>query len=223
LGDSGQASHAAAQGNAYGSPYNRAGGNFPGADNWPRKKTSWTPGSPFGSNRFKREQAPVYTGPRTIPASRSDHAARLLLGNMALWETLAGEDHAMLCALPAPHGPLFVWLESQFHEHGALGWPALREHMQDQAFAEEASSWMAQDRLHDVAASHDASPPDPHEARHELRRLMNMLMIDHLQSLKNEALAQHQSGEDPDALARYGSLDKRWRELKAALASSTGQ
>jgi hypothetical protein len=43
-----------------------------------------------------------------------------------------------------------------------------------------------------------------------------MLMIDHLQQLKNEALAQHQSGQDPEALARYSSLDKRWRELKAS-------
>jgi hypothetical protein len=52
---------------------------------------------------------------------------------------------------------------------------------------------------------------------------MNMLMVDHLQNLKNEALAQHQSGEDPDALARYSSLDKRWRELKAAAVLATTQ
>jgi len=158
----------------------------------------------------------VYTGPRTVPASRADHAARLLLGNMALWEALSGEDHAMLCALPTPHGPLFAWLESQFHEQGALGWSALREQMPGQAFAEDAKRWMAQEKLNAVAGTEDATPPDPQEARLELRRLMNMLMIDHLQNLKNEALAQHQSGEDPEALARYSSLDKRWRELKAA-------
>jgi len=201
---------------AFGSAYNPAGGG-----NWPRKNANWTPGSKLGNPRFKREQAPVYTGPRTVPASRADHAARLLLGNMALWESLAGEDHAMLCALPAPHGPLFVWLESQFHEQGPLGWSTLQEQMQDQGFAEDANRWMAHDRLNPVAGSEDLSPPDPQEARHELRRLMNMLMIDHLQSLKNEALAQHQSGEDPQALARYGSLDKRWRELKAAVASTS--
>ena len=28
--------------------------------------------------------------------------------------------------LPAPHGPLFVWLESQLHEHGPQPWAALR-------------------------------------------------------------------------------------------------
>jgi DNA primase len=198
--------------------YNSAGGNA-----WPRKNSNWTPGNKFGNSKYKREQPPVYTGPRTVPASRADHAARLLLGNMALWETLAGEDHAMLCALPAPHGSLFAWLEFQFHEQGAVSWSTLREHMQDQPFAEDATRWMAQDKLNAVAGSEDATPPDPQEARQELRRLMNMLMVDHLQNLKNEALAQHQSGEDPEALARYSSLDKRWRELKAAAVLATTQ
>jgi vitamin B12 transporter len=97
---------------------------------------------------------------------------------MALWESLAGEDHAMLCALPAPHGPLFAWLESQFHEQGAVGWSTLREHMQGQPFAEDATRWMAQDKLNAVAGSEDATPPDPQEARQELRRLHTLLMID---------------------------------------------
>jgi DNA primase len=190
----------------------------PGTNNWPRKNPNWTPSGKFVNGKYKREPAPVYTGPRTVPASRADHAARVLLGNMALWETMGGEDHAMLCALPAPHGPLFAWLESQFHEQGALGWSTLREHMQDQPFAEEAKRWVAQDKMNVVAGSEDATPPDVQEARLELRRLLNMLMVDHLQQLKNEALAQHQAGSDPDALARYSSLDKRWRELKAAAA-----
>jgi DNA primase len=193
-----------------------------GNSHWKSKNPNWTPGFK-GNSRFKREHAPDYTAPRTLPASRADHAARLLLGNMALWESLAGEDHAMLCALPSPHGPLFAWLESQFHEQGALGWSTLREHMQGQPFADDATRWMAQDKLNAVAGSEDATPPDPQEARQELRRLMNMLMIDHLQNLKNEALAQHQSGEDPDALARYSSLDKRWRELKAAAVLAATQ
>ncbi|MCE2782773.1 DNA primase [Limnohabitans sp.] len=189
-----------------------------GANHWPRKNPNWTPGGRLINGKYKREPAPVYTGPRTVPASRADHAARVLLGNMALWETMGGEDHAMLCALPAPHGPLFAWLESQFHEQGALGWSTLREQMLGQPFAEEAIRWVAQDKMNIAAGSEEATPPDVQEARLELRRLLNMLMVDHLQQLKNEALAQHQAGADPDALARYSSLDKRWRELKAAAA-----
>jgi DNA primase len=200
---------------AYGSAYNNAGSHFSGS-NWPRKNPNWTPGSKFGNSKYKREQPPVYTGPRTVPASRADHAARLLLGNMALWETLAGEDHAMLCALPAPHGPLFAWLESVFHEQGALGWSTLQTEMQGQPFAEDAVRWMAQDQLHAVAGSEDTTPPDLQEARQELRRLLNMLLIDRLKQLETEALAQASNGQDPDAQERWRSLHERRKALMAA-------
>ena len=164
------------------------------------------------SDRWKKDSAPVYTGPRTLPASRADHAARLLLANMALWENLAGEDQAMLCALPAPHGPLFVWMESQFHEYGPLGWSALQAEMQGQPFAEDAARWMQQQALHTGA---EAAAPDVLESREELRRLLNLMLIDRLKELETEALAQAQTGEDPDALQRYKSLYERRRELIA--------
>ena len=202
---------------AYGSAYNNTGGNGSGS-NWQRKNPNWTPNSKFGNSRFKRDTAPVYTGPRTVPASRADHAARLLLGNMALWETLASEDHAMLCALPAPHGPLFAWLESVFHEQGALGWSALQTEMQSQAFAEDAVRWMAQDNLGVIPGNEDATPPDPQEARQELRRLLNMLLIDRLKQLETEALAKATSGQDPEAQQRWRSLHERRKALMAAAA-----
>jgi len=163
------------------------------------------------SERWKKDTAPTYpSGPRTLPASRADHAARLLLANMALWETLAGEDQAMLCALHAPHGPLFVWMESQFHEHGPLGWSALQAEMQGQPFANDAARWMQQHALH---AGAEAAAPDVLESRDELRRLLNLMLIDRLKELETEALAQAQMGEDPDALQRYKSLMERRREL----------
>jgi DNA primase len=204
----------------YGQTYNNAGGQGAG-NNWPRKNPNWTPGSKFGNNRFKRDPAPVYTGPRTVPASRADHAARLLLGNMALWETLASEDHAMLCALPGPHGPLFAWLESVFHEHGALGWSALQAEMQGQAFAEDTVRWMAQDNLGVTPGSEDATPPDPHEARQELRRLLTLLMVDRLKQLETEALAQASTGQDPEAQQRWRSLHERRKALMATAAMAS--
>ena len=214
-GDGGQASGAAAYANAY----NNAGGGFTGGNNWKSKNPNWTPSSKFGNGKYKREQPPVYTGPRTVPASRADHAARLLLGNMALWESLAGEDHAMLCDLPAPHGPLFAWLESEFHEQGALGWSTLQEHMQGQPFADDASRWVAQNKLNAVAGLEDATPPDPQEARQELRRLLTLLMIDRLKQLETEALTQASTGQDPEAQQRWRSLHERRKALMAAAAA----
>jgi len=199
--------------------YSNAGVQGAG-NNWQRNNPYWTPNSKFGNSRFKRDPAPIYTGPRTVPASRADHAARLMLSNMALWETLAGEDHAMLCALPAPHGPLFAWLESQFHEQGALGWSALQTEMQGHSFAEDALRWMAQDNLGGMLGNEDATPPDPQEARQELRRLLNLLLIDRLKQLETEALAQASSGQDPEAQQRWRSLHERRKELTASAAAA---
>ncbi|WP_416545448.1 DNA primase [Limnohabitans sp. DCL3] len=198
-----------------GGPVGYGGGSAYG-NSGQRKTSNWTPNSKFGSSRYKRDQPPVYTGPRTVPASRADHAVRLLLGNMALWETLASEDHAMLCALPAPHGPLFAWLESQFHEQGALGWSALQSEMQGLTFAEDAKRWMAQENLGNSPGQDPAAPPDPQEARQELRRLLTLLMIDRLKQLETEALSQASSGQDPEAQQRWRSLHERRKELMAA-------
>jgi DNA primase len=197
---------------AYGGAYNSAGSH------WPRKNPNWTPNSKLGNSRYKRDPTPVYTGPRTVPASRADHAARLLLGNMALWETLASEDHAMLCALPAPHGSLFAWLESVFHDQGALGWSTLQTEMQSHVFAEYAVRWMAQENLGVTPGSENAAPPDPQEARQELRQLLHLLMIDRLKQLETEALAQASSGQDPEAQQRWRSLHERRKTLMATAA-----
>ncbi|PIT81202.1 DNA primase [Limnohabitans sp. 15K] len=203
-----------------GGAYNNTGGQGAG-NNWQRKNPNWTPNSKFGNGKYKRDPAPVYTGPRTVPASRADHAARLLLSNMALWETLAGEDHAMLCALSAPHGNLFAWLESVFHEQGALGWSALQAEMQGQAFAEDAVRWMAQENLGVTPGSEEATPPDPREARQELRQLLHLLMIDRLKQLETEALVQASTGQDPEAQQRWRSLHERRKALMATAATTS--
>ena len=57
--------------------------------------------------------------------------------------------------------------------------------------------------------------PDVLESRQELRRLLNLMLIDRLKQLETQALAEAQSGEDPDALQRYKSLYERRRELIA--------
>jgi DNA primase len=72
---------------------------------------------------------------------------------------------------------------------------------------------MQQQALH---AGAEAAAPDVLESRQELRRLLNLMLIDRLKQLETEALAQAQSGEDPEALQRYKSLVERRRELIAS-------
>ncbi|MBP9061284.1 MAG: DNA primase, partial [Rhodoferax sp.] len=126
----------------------------------------------YSQKSSKRFTPPPPSGGRNQPASRADHAARLLLGNMAALDGLSAEDHAMLCELPPPHGPLFVWLESQLHEHGALPWMALREGLHEHESEALALRLMREFEL--------TEPDDPVESAHELRNLLNRMLIERL-------------------------------------------
>ena len=64
---------------------------------------------------------------RSMPLSRATVALRIVLTNPAAWERLSNDDHHLLCELPAPHGPLFAWIDAQHHDHGPQPWSALRE------------------------------------------------------------------------------------------------
>jgi DNA primase len=180
-----------------------------------RSPSPWTKDA---NGKWRKEDLPPPSmGPRSPPASRADHASRLLLGNMALWDSLTGEDHAMLCALSAPHGALFAWLESQFHDHGPLAWSALDTELQTQSFAPLARKLMAS---HQPVDPNTESSVSPEEARQELRQLLNLMLIDRLHQLQTQALADAQAQQDPHALARWRSLDKRRKELLSAGVST---
>ncbi|MBA4327803.1 MAG: DNA primase [Polaromonas sp.] len=81
---------------------------------------------------------------RVLPASREDRVLRLMLTDPQSWDKLSGEEHVLLCQLPAPHGPLFVWLESQLHEHGPQPWAALREGLREHPQEKHAIDQIAQ-------------------------------------------------------------------------------
>ena len=144
---------------------------------------------------------------RARPTSRADHATRLLLAHTALWETLSNEDHGMLCALPAPHGPLIAWLEAQLHEHGPLTWSALQADLAGNAAQEWATQLMAEANV---------DTPGTDDTATELRDLLNRMLVEHIEKQKNEASAA--AADDPTAFARYRELDERWRKLKGAVA-----
>ena len=141
-------------------------------------------------------------GGRVAPASRADHAVRILLGNSALWETLTNEDHSLLCSLPEPHGPLLSWLDSQLHEHGPLVWDALQGELEGHALHPIALRLMAQGA--DAAAQGQ-------ESAQELRDLLNRMLIDRLKAQETEAIDA--AITDPQALQRYRMLRDRRLQL----------
>jgi DNA primase len=163
--------------------------------------------SPRGKFRPRIEKAaPRSRAPgRVLPSSRADHAARLMLADAAAWERLSHESHAMLCALPQPHGPLFSWIDAQVHEHGPMAWGALREGLRGNPSEALALKLMA-----------DAHTPAPADSASELADLLNRMLVERLKAQETEAIEAFAG--DPAALERYRQLQARRRELEASLA-----
>jgi DNA primase len=101
---------------ARGSYKKESGPRSPGAASWP-----------FSPQKQGFEPRKPRVAGRSMPVSRATRALQIVLTEPAAWERLSNDDHHMLCELPAPHGPLFAWLDAQHHDHGAQPWSALRE------------------------------------------------------------------------------------------------
>ena len=140
---------------------------------------------------------------RVAPVSRADQAARLLLSHMAFLEDLSHEDHAALCALPAPHGALFVWLESQFHDHGVVAWAVLRDRLRDHDCEALAARVMG--------GPQGQTEGELRELKLELRGLLNRILAEVIR-LKLKTIAETVP-PDPAALRLYPVLQKRLNEL----------
>jgi len=153
----------------------------------------------YNPKTFKFSQAASGPAGKRLPTSRADHAARLLLDNMAALETLSAEDHHLLGNLESPHGPLFSWLESQQHEHGPQPWVALREGLRGHESEEFALQLMAG---YELGTANNAP-----EAFSELRHLLNRMLIEQLKMDETAAIAAAKA--DPGALQRYRELQGR--------------
>jgi len=164
----------------------------------------------YSGNLRKKFTPRPRLGGRSMPASRADHATRILLGDMAALEVLTAEDHSMLCELPAPHGPLFVWLESQLHEHGPQTWVALREGLREHEGEDLAVRLMADHELGDAEEADESAA--------ELRNLLNRMLVERIKIQQTEAIAA--SKADPSALLLYRELQSRRLQLESALSQA---
>ena len=183
------------------------------------------PSTPGGFQKSKdyrpRERAPQNwkrSNLRQIPAARADHAARVLLSDMSIWEDLSSEDHNLLCDLVPPHGLLFAWLDHQHHEHGPQAWGALREGLRGQEFEDLALRVMASAFSPEVDENGHPSQDAPtldaltREAQMELRGMLNRMLIESLKAQETQAIEA--AKDDPSALTRYRGLQTRRRQLE---------
>jgi DNA primase len=161
----------------------------------PRKEGSWRKeGGGRGGWRSEerredhRPRAPM----RGQLMNRATRALQILFSHAEAWERLSHDEHHLLCELPAPHGALFAWLDSQHHDHGAQPWPALREALQGHVHEQFALSEMAK------------VPPEIESDPTELADiLLKEKQRNRGEEMKRLAAA---AGTDPEAFARYKAL-----------------
>jgi len=146
---------------------------------------------------------------------RADRVARIVLTTPQSWDWLSADDHHLLAHEPDPHGPLFAWLETQWHEHGAQPWVALREALRGQPFESLAvdlnASGIALERPEGGTPTPEANVFSEAEVRRELRELLRRMHIDHLKQRETELIAQ--AAHDAQARALYREV----YELRMAL------
>ncbi len=141
---------------------------------------------------------------RVQGATREDLVLRLVLTEPSSWDRLSSEEHELLSKLPAPHGPLFIWLESQLHENGPQPWAVLREAIRGHANETYAVSQISQiDKGIETEWA---------EVRHILNELVRL-------EWKREQEALTAMGDamlkDPVARARYQTLQEKLRPNSA--------
>ncbi|WP_310609476.1 DNA primase [Limnohabitans sp.] len=175
-----------------------------------KKSSKFKPRESYAPKTYKR-------GTRLIPQGRADHAARVLLSHMEIWEDLSTEDHNLLCELAPPHGPLFVWLDHQHHEHGNQTWGALREGLREHESEDLALRVMS---TAFTPLLDDEGKPMPEslspeaqkrEAGLELRGILNKILFESLDAQMKEAIAE--AAADPTAMQRYKALFERRKQL----------
>jgi DNA primase len=140
---------------------------------------------------------------RRAPRRPEDRIVQLLLMQAAWWDRLTAEDHELMHALPAPHGDLIAWLESDLMEHGARPWAALRAALGADEQLQAAVAQWADDR-------------DDSEADFaDLRRLLDGRLLESL-GAQQRALADTVAS-DPQARETFQRLFERMRQLKQRL------
>ncbi len=138
---------------------------------------------------------------RLLPASREDRVLRLLLTDPQSWDLLNSEEHLLLCTLPAPHGALFAWLESQIHDHGPQPWAALREGLRGHAQEGHAIAQISQ--------MTEGVEGDWHEGREILDELLRAAW-----KREQDSIVATGNGflKDPTTRQRYMTLELKIKE-----------
>ncbi|GAB3761500.1 hypothetical protein GCM10028796_11800 [Ramlibacter monticola] len=134
-------------------------------------------------------------------------AARILLRNTEIWHDLTDADHHLLCELQPPHGDLFSWIDTRFHEHGGEPWAVLQLALEGQPFADLANRLVDLDNMQPIGRAIEVQ--DFGEG--ELRRAMVGIHLDAVAGEIEQAARLPQT--DPSRTERLYELTRRQQAL----------
>ena len=183
----------------------------PYAERWGNQHSrsgSWKR-EPPAAGRYGQQRSAIPGGPRVAPSTAHDQATRILLSQMKFMERLDNDDLDTLVHQPAPHGPLFAWIESQFQEHGPQAWSVLKARVTETPHAALALQLMS--------GPHGHLEGEEEEQFQELRSILAPMMAERIGTLATEALKAYMANPvDQTAKARYQALLERRNRLLAA-------
>jgi DNA primase len=140
----------------------------------------------------------------------AEHIARAVLRNSQAWDWFTSDDHHLLCELQAPHGDLFSWIDTRFHEHGAEPWAVLQLDLEGRPFLELAGRLAALDEMQPSGRALENEEIGPSE----LRR--SMIAI-HLDAVAEEiSQAANLPASDPSRMERLYALTRKRQTLQEA-------
>jgi len=130
-----------------------------------------------------------------------------VLQNTEAWHSLTDADHHLLCELQPPHGDLFSWIDTRFHEHGAEPWAVLQVALEGQPFAQLATGLVDLDNMQPSGRALEV-------LEFGERELQRALVEIHLDALNGqEKLVAELPQSDPAKHERYYELTRRRQEL----------
>lgn len=194
---------------------------FAPSNHSPSYADSWGHSQPRGEwkrsnnkfGRFKEPRTPMPGGPRIAPSTAPDQAIRILLSQMQFMERLDNDDLDTLVHQPAPHGPLFAWIESQFQEHGAQAWAVLQERI--------AATPHGALALQLMSGPHGHPEGEEDEQYQELRNILAPMMAKRIKELETELLmALAANPSDLSVAQQYRALLERRNRLLHPAPSS---
>ncbi|GAB3650090.1 DNA primase [Ramlibacter alkalitolerans] len=137
----------------------------------------------------------------------AEQVARIALRNSAVWHALSNDDHHLLCELQPPHGDLFSWLDTRFHEHGGEPWAVLQLALEGQPFVELANRLVDLDNMQPIGRAIDVEDfGEP-----ELQRALIEIHLDALNE-EQQRIVQLPS-TDPSRTERLYEVIRRTQEL----------